>query len=187
MQKRAFDLVIALIAIIILAIPCLFLCWIIKLNSKGPAIHWSKRVGLHNGFFMMPKFRSMHLDTPLLETAKLPNPRASLTDVGLFIRRTSIDEIPQLISVLRGEMSIVGPRPALYSQLDLIARRKELGIDSLRPGITGWAQINGRDNISLDEKIRLDLEYKNCQSFSFDLKIIILTVWSVISSDGVSH
>ena len=187
MRKRLFDLIIILFATIIFFVPFILIYLVVKFTSPGPAIYWSRRVGEQRSFFMMPKFRSMRFDTPELATDKLVNPERYLTGIGSFLRRTSLDELPQIFSVLRGDMSIVGPRPALYNQHDLIAKRQRLGIDRLRPGITGWAQINGRDDIALREKIELDHHYLQQQSIRFDLKILILTVTAVLRSKGVKH
>ena len=187
MRKRSFDLIIILFAIIVFFVPFILIYLAVKLTSPGPAIYWSRRVGEQGSFFMMPKFRSMRVDTPELATDKLVNPERYVTGIGSFLRRTSLDELPQIFSVLRGDMSIVGPRPALYNQHDLIAKRQRLGIDRLRPGITGWAQINGRDDIALREKIELDHHYLQQQSIRFDLKILILTVTAVLRSKGVKH
>ena len=187
MRKRSFDLIIILFAIIVFFVPFILIYLAVKLTSPGPAIYWSRRVGEQGSFFMMPKFRSMRVDTPELATDKLVNPEHYLTGIGFFLRRTSLDELPQILSVLRGDMSIVGPRPALHNQHDLIAKRQMLGIDGVRPGITGWAQINGRDDIALCKKIELDYYYLQQQSVRFDLKILILTVTAVLTSKGVKH
>ena len=187
MRKRLFDLIIILFAIIVFFVPFVLIYFAVKVTSSGPAIYWSRRIGEQGRFFMMPKFRSMRVDTPELATDKLVDPEHYLIGIGSFLRRTSLDELPQIFSVLRGDMSIVGPRPALYNQHDLIAERQRLGIDMLRPGITGWAQINGRDDIALRKKIELDYHYLQQQSVRFDLKILILTVTAVLKSKGVKH
>ena len=187
MRKRLFDLIIILFAICVFFVPFILIYMAVKFTSPGPAIYWSQRAGEHGSFFMMPKFRSMRVDTPEIATDKLVNPEHYLTGIGSFLRRTSLDELPQILSVLRGDMSIVGPRPALYNQHDLIAKRQRLGIDRLRPGVTGWAQINGRDDIALRKKIELDYYYFQQQSALFDLKILILTVTAVLKSKGVKH
>lgn len=185
MTKRICDVIISFIVIVILILPCIFVCIAIKLNSSGPALYWSRRAGRNGTFFMMPKFRTMILETPEIATDKLLNPKKYITSFGSFLRTTSIDELPQFFSVLSGDMSIVGPRPALHNQHDLIAERMKLGIDILRPGITGWAQINGRDDIVLSKKITLDYQYLQCQSTIFDFKIIIKTISLVAGSNNV--
>ena len=186
-MKRVFDIVAVLIASVWLVIP-FALIWIIVLcTSEGSAIYWSKRVGRKGDIFLMPKFRSMRIDTPEVATDKLDDAIHYITPFGFFLRRTSLDEIPQIYSVLRGDMSIVGPRPALHNQHELIAKRAALGVDELRPGVTGWAQINGRDEIALHDKLRFDQDYLERQSLFFDLKIIVLTLVAVVRSRGVSH
>ena len=187
MTKRLFDLIIAVSAAVIFAVPCIVIAVGVKLSSPGPAIFWSRRAGLKGEVFMMPKFRSMSLDAPEIATGKLGNASTYITPFGSFLRRTSLDELPQIYSVLLGDMSIVGPRPPLHNEYELIRRRAALGVDRLRPGVTGWAQINGRDRIALKEKLQLDQEYLVRQSLFFDLKIILLTVVAVISARGVSH
>ena len=187
MCKRITDLVIAMFSVIISVLPFLLIVIAVKLTSTGPAIYWSMRVGRSGQLFKMPKFRTMWVDTPELATNDLMNPDQCLTPIGSFLRRTSLDELPQLYSVLCGDMSIVGPRPALYNQFELIKERSRFGIDVLRPGITGWAQINGRDTITLNEKLRLDCEYLQRQTFFFDIKIIIQTIASVVGSRGITH
>ena len=187
MVKRLLDFVIAVSAAFIFAFPYILIMAVIWLSSPGPAIYWSRRAGLQGQFFMMPKFRSMRVDTPEVATDKLGDTGEHITPFGAFLRRTSLDELPQIYSVLRGDMSIVGPRPALHNQHELIAQRAELGVDQLRPGMTGWAQINGRDEITLRDKLRFDQEYFERQSLFFDLKIILLTVVAVVRSRGVSH
>lgn len=187
MIKRILDLVIAVSAAIIFFVPFILIMAGVRLSSPGPAIYWSRRAGWQSKFFLMPKFRSMRIDTPEVATDKLGDAVAFITPFGSFLRRTSLDELPQIYSVLRGDMSIVGPRPALHNQHELIAKRAKLGIDQLRPGVTGWAQINGRDEIVLQNKLRFDQEYLARQSLFFDLKIILLTVLAVVRSRGVSH
>lgn len=187
MAKRLFDILIAFIATIILIIPCVFISILILQTSSGPVIYWSRRTGSNGSHFMMPKFRTMQVHTPEVETDKLSNPQKYLTPIGYFLRRTSIDELPQLFSVLIGDMSLVGPRPALYNQYDVISKRKSLGIDILKPGITGWAQINGRDHLSVQEKISLDYEYLKRQSVFFDFEIIFKTISLVIKSKDITH
>ena len=159
----------------------------VRFSSKGPALYWSDRVGKNNTIFKMPKFRSMLIDTPAVATHLLDNPSAYLSPIGGFLRRSSLDELPQLFSVLKGDMSFVGPRPALYNQDDLISLRTKRGVDKLLPGITGWAQVNGRDELSISDKVALDVEYLNRQSFWFDMKILWMTFLKVINRDGVSH
>jgi len=159
----------------------------VRLSSKGPALYWSDRVGKNNVIFKMPKFRSMLIDTPDEATHLLNNPDSYLSPIGGFLRRSSLDELPQLFLVLKGDMRFVGPRPALFNQEDLIALRAEKGVDKLLPGITGWAQVNGRDELSISDKVALDVEYLNRQSFWFDMKILWITFLKVFSQDGVSH
>ena len=187
MLKRFFDLAIVSICVIIWIIPCLLIVIAIKIDSKGAVLFWSKRVGRFERPFMMPKFRSMKIDAPLVATDQLSSPDLFITRVGRFLRLTSLDELPQLWSIAVGDMSFVGPRPALFSQLDLITARKSLGIDVLLPGLTGWAQVNGRDEIPLDRKIQFDYEYLKNVSLLFDLKIILLTIKKVILKEGVTH
>ena len=187
MFKRFTDLIIAASAAIIFVVPYILIMMAVRLSSAGPAIYWSRRAGRQGQFFMMPKFRTMRINTPEVATDKLGDTSTFITPVGSLLRRTSLDELPQIYSVLCGDMSIVGPRPALHNQHELIARRAELGIDQLKPGVTGWAQINGRDEIALQDKLRFDQEYLARQSLFFDLKIILLTVVVVVRSRGVSH
>ena len=187
MRKRLVDLSILIIFIVIFIIPCFIIALAIKLDSRGPVLFWSRRFGKSNKLFMMPKFRSMKIDSPIVATHLLINPNIYLTKVGQFLRVTSLDELPQLWSILIGDMSFVGPRPALFSQQDLIDARSALGIDKLKPGLTGWAQINGRDEISLKKKLELEDEYLQMQSLSFDIKILYLTVKKVIIRNGISH
>ena len=171
MMKRSLDIIFALIAGVVFIIPCLLIALLIKTTSIGPTLYISKRVGRHGKLFYMPKFRTMHVETPELATDKLGDPTDYLTPIGSFLRTTSLDELPQIISVLLGHMSLVGPRPALFNQNDLIAHRQELGINNLRPGITGWAQVNGRDDIALDIKVQLDAEYVARQSLWFPASV----------------
>ena len=159
----------------------------VKISSEGPILYWSDRIGKNNMIFKMPKFRSMLIDTPTIATHLLDNPDSCLSSIGGFLRRTSLDELPQLFSVLKGDMSFVGPRPALFNQDDLIALRTEKGVDKLLPGITGWAQVNGRDELSISDKVALDVEYMQRQSFWFDMKILWMTFLKVVKRDGVSH
>ena len=186
-MKRIFDLFAGVILLLSLVTILLFIVIAIRLTSKGPSLYWSDRVGKNNKIFKMPKFRSMLIDTPDVATHLLDNPDAYLSPIGGFLRRSSLDELPQLFSVLKGDMSFVGPRPALYNQDDLIALRTEKGVDKLLPGITGWAQVNGRDELSIPDKVALDVEYLNRQSFWFDIKILWMTFLKVVKRDGVSH
>ncbi|QQZ29917.1 sugar transferase [Thiothrix subterranea] len=185
--KRQSDLVLALLATAILLIPGLIVALLVRLTSPGPILYWSDRVGENNRIFKMPKFRSMRTDTPAVATHLLKDPKACLTPIGGFLRKTSLDEIPQLWSILKGDMSFVGPRPALFNQEDLIALRTERSVHRIPPGLTGWAQINGRDELPIPQKVALDAEYLQRQSFWFDLKIIWLTALKVIRSEGVTH
>jgi len=185
--KHFFDLILGVVVFVLLAAPMLLIVIIVRLTSKGSALYWSDRVGKNNKMFKMPKFRSMLIDTPAVATHLLDNPDSYLSPIGGFLRRTSLDELPQLFSVLKGDMSFVGPRPALFNQEDLITLRKEKDVDKLLPGITGWAQVNGRDELSIPDKVALDVEYLNRQSFWFDIKILWMTFLRVISRDGVSH
>jgi len=186
-MKRVFDLFASVILLSSLVIIVLFIAIAIRRTSKGPALYWSDRIGKNNEIFKMPKFRSMLIDTPTIATHLLDNPDVYLSPIGGFLRRSSLDELPQLFSVLKGDMSFVGPRPALFNQDDLIALRTEKSVDKLLPGITGWAQVNGRDELSIPDKVALDLEYLNRQSFWFDMKILWMTFLKVIKRDGVSH
>jgi O-antigen biosynthesis protein WbqP len=186
-MKRLFDLFLVVIVVFLLLIPIFLLILLIKLTSRGPVLYWSNRVGIDNIIFKMPKFRSMREDTPIVATHLLDNPDIYLSPIGAFLRRSSLDELPQLFSVLKGDMSFVGPRPALFNQDDLIALRTERGLDKLLPGITGWAQINGRDELSISDKVDLETEYFNRQSFWFDIKILWMTFLKVAKRDGVSH
>ena len=172
---------------LVLLLPMGLVAIIVRLTSKGPALYWSDRVGLNNVIFKMPKFRSMHLGTPAVATHLLADAQAHLTPMGSFLRKSSLDELPQLWSILIGEMSFVGPRPALFNQQDLIALRTEQGVHSLVPGLTGWAQVNGRDELPIPEKVKLDVAYLQRQSFLFDIRILWLTFIKVLGSDGVSH
>ena len=186
-MKRIIDLIVALIALIVLLVPLALIALLVWLTSKGPALYWSDRVGRYNAIFRMPKFRTMRVETPPVATHLLTDAAAWLTPVGGFLRRTSLDELPQLWSVLRGDMSFVGPRPALFNQDDLMALRRVAGVDELVPGITGWAQINGRDELSIPEKVRLDAEYLRRRSFGFDLRILLATVSRAVLGRGVAH
>ena len=186
-MKRIFDLILCAIATLILLVPCAVVAVLVKLTSAGPILYWSDRVGRHNRIFKMPKFRSMRVGTPAVATHLLADPKSHLTPIGSFLRRSSLDELPQLWSILCGDMSFVGPRPALYNQADLIALRTEQGVHALLPGLTGWAQINGRDELPIPQKVALDREYLLRQSPGFDVKIIFLTAMRVIMRDDVSH
>ena len=168
-------------------IPMLLIAVAVLVTSFGPVLYWSDRVGQGNVIFKMPKFRTMQINTPVMATHKMTNPNEFLTPIGGFLRRNSLDELPQLFSILMGDMSFVGPRPALYNQDDLIALRAEYGVEAIVPGLTGWAQINGRDDLPIPEKVALDVEYMEGQSFLFDMKILWLTCLKVIKRDGVSH
>jgi len=182
-----FDLVMSITAASVLALPVLLVAVAVKWTSAGPALYWSDRVGRHNRIFRMPKFRSMRVDTPAVATHLLQDPKVYLTPIGSFLRKSSLDELPQLWSILVGDMSFVGPRPALFNQDDLIALRTEQGVDALVPGLTGWAQVNGRDELPIPDKVKLDVEYLQRRSFMFDLYILWLTALKVIRRDGVSH
>lgn len=186
-MKRLFDLLLALLAAMFLLIPIAAVAVAVRLTSSGPALYWSDRVGRHNRIFKMPKFRSMRIDTPAVATHLLQNPDQWLTPIGSFLRKSSLDELPQLWSILKGDMSFVGPRPALFNQDDLIALRTEKCVHELVPGLTGWAQINGRDELQTPEKVALDAEYLQRQSLLFDLKILWMTALKVLTKDGVSH
>ena len=186
-MKRAFDLCVALVAAIILLLPIALLALTVRMTSSGPALYWSDRVGRHNRIFRMPKFRSMRVDTPAVATHLLGDPQGYLTPIGSFLRKSSLDELPQLWSILVGDMSFVGPRPALFNQQDLIALRTEQGVHTLVPGLTGWAQVNGRDELPIAEKVKLDTVYLQRQSLWFDLGILWLTFIKVLKRDGVSH
>jgi O-antigen biosynthesis protein WbqP len=185
--KRPLDLALAA-GFLVMAGPLLLLCWLaIRLTSPGPALHWSRRVGKDNRPFLMPKFRTMRNDTPQVATHLLKHPERYLTPVGRFLRKTSLDELPQLVSVLRGHLSLVGPRPALFNQNDLVALRTRIGVYRMMPGITGWAQVNGRDEMEIPDKVRYDADYMQSQSLRFDMKILAVTVLKVLKADGVQH
>ena len=186
-MKRLFDLIFCIFLLVLFAVPILLIIILIHTTSKGETLYWSDRVGKNGVLFRMPKFRTMQVDTPTVATHLMTNPNAFLSPIGVFLRRLSLDELPQLFSVLKGDMSFVGPRPALFNQDDLIALRSEKGVDKLLPGITGWAQVNGRDELSIPDKVALDVEYLNRQSFWFDIKILWMTFLKVIKRDGVSH
>lgn len=186
-MKRLFDTCLGVFATILLAVPILLVAVLVRLTSKGPALYWSDRVGKGNVLFNMPKFRSMRVGTPAVATHLLKDPTAYLTPIGPFLRKTSLDELPQLWSILRGDMSFVGPRPALFNQDELIDLRTECGVHELVPGLTGWAQINGRDELPIPEKVALDVEYLRRRSFWFDCLILWKTAIKVLRRDGVSH
>lgn len=186
-MKRVFDLVVALIASLLLLIPIGLVALMVRLTSAGPIVYWSDRVGRHNKIFKMPKFRTMRVDTPAVATHLLPDPKQFLTPVGSFLRKSSLDELPQLWSILKGDMSFVGPRPALFNQYDLIELRSRHGVDGILPGLTGWAQINGRDELPIVDKVKLDVEYLQRRSLALDLRILFLTFLKVVRRDGVTH
>lgn len=186
-MKRFFDLALALVVAVFLALPIAAVAVAVRLTSPGPALYWSDRIGRNNRIFRMPKFRSMRIDTPAVATHLLQNPDQWLTPIGSFLRKSSLDELPQLWSILKGDMSFVGPRPALFNQGDLIALRTERGVHKLVPGLTGWAQVNGRDELPIPQKVALDVEYLRRQSLLFDLKILWMTALKVLARDGVSH
>lgn len=186
-MKRVFDLALALCAAVILALPIVLVAVAVRLTSPGPALYWSNRVGRNNKVFQMPKFRSMRVGTPAVATHLLNDPKAHLTPIGSFLRKSSLDELPQIWSILVGDMSFVGPRPALFNQDDLIALRTECGVHTLVPGLTGWAQVNGRDELPIPQKVALDAEYLKNRSLWLDIKILWLTFVKVLRSDGVSH
>jgi len=177
----------ALVAALFLVLPIAAVALAVRQTSPGPVLYWSDRVGRHNRIFQMPKFRSMRIDTPAVATHLLDNPSQWLSPIGSFLRKSSLDELPQLWSILKGDMSFVGPRPALFNQHDLIALRTEKGIHELVPGLTGWAQVNGRDELPIPQKVALDAQYLERKSFLFDLKIICMTVLKVTAGKGVSH
>lgn len=185
--KRLFDIALALIAAIFLILPIVVVAICVRLTSRGPALYWSDRVGQYNRIFKMPKFRSMRVDTPAVATHLLTDPNLYLTPIGPFLRKSSLDELPQLWSILVGDMSFVGPRPALFNQDDLIQLREQVGVHALVPGLTGWAQVNGRDELSIAEKVALDAAYLQRQSLWFDLQILWITFLKVVRKDGVSH
>ena len=186
-MKRIFDLFLCALIIPGLLLPFVCIWSLVRLTSQGPAIYWSDRVGRFNKIFKMPKFRSLKIDTPAVATHLLKDPYLWLTPVGTYLRKSSLDEIPQLWSIFIGDMSFVGPRPALFNQNDLIDLRTEKGVHVLRPGLTGWAQVNGRDELAIPEKVQLDMEYLDKRSFIFDLKILVMTVQTVLSKSGVTH
>jgi O-antigen biosynthesis protein WbqP len=184
---RPVDLLLAVVVGLVLAVPILLTALVVKLTSRGPALYWSDRVGRDNVIFRMPKFRTMRVGTPVVATHLLPDAAKHLTPVGSFLRRTSLDELPQLWSVFVGDMSFVGPRPALFNQHDLVAARTAAGVHRLVPGLTGWAQVNGRDELSIPDKVTLDVEYLERRSLGFDLKVLWLTAIRVLRREGVAH
>lgn len=186
-MKRLFDLALAIFSALVLATPLVLIAVLVRFTSPGPALYWSDRVGRKNRIFRMPKFRSMLVGTPAVATHLLSNPSTHLTPIGSFLRKSSLDELPQLWSILAGDMSFVGPRPALFNQTDLIELRTQLGVDALVPGLTGWAQVNGRDELPIPDKVALDAEYLQKQSVWFDIHILWLTVLKVAQRDGVVH
>lgn len=183
--KRAVDLMLAVVATMVLAVPMLLIAAVVRVTSPGPALYWSRRVGRHNQIFLMPKFRSMRTDTPQLATHLLTDSDKWITPIGRLLRVTSLDEAPQLYNVFRGDMSFIGPRPALFNQDDLIALRTACGVSQLLPGVSGWAQINGRDELSIAEKVRFDEYYLHHQSLAMDMKILVLTVFKVLRREGI--
>ena len=186
-MKRLFDLVLLVLAALVLLVPVVLVALAVRLTSKGPALYWSDRVGRNNVIFKMPKFRSMRVGTPAVATHLLVDASSHLTPIGSFLRKSSLDELPQLWSILMGHMSFVGPRPALFNQQDLIALRTAQGVHTLVPGLTGWAQVNGRDELPIPDKVKLDVAYLQQQSLSFDVRILWLTLVKVVTRDGVSH
>jgi len=186
-MKRLTDLCMAALLSMVCLVPCGVIALLVKLTSPGPALYWSDRVGRKNAIFRMPKFRTMRIDTPAVATHLLGNPDQFLTPIGSFLRKTSLDELPQLWSILKGDMSFVGPRPALFNQYDLIELRTRHHVDELLPGLTGWAQINGRDELAIPDKVKLDVEYLQRQSLLFDLNILLLTFLKVVRREGVTH
>lgn len=186
-MKRLFDIFLALVAGVSLSLPMFVIAIAVRMTSKGPVLYWSGRVGRSNSIFRMPKFRSMRVDTPDVATHLLTEVENYLTPIGSALRKTSLDELPQLWSILKGDMSFVGPRPALFNQVDLIALRTEKGVHELMPGLTGWAQVNGRDELTIPQKVKLDVEYLQQRSLVFDLRILWMTALKVLVRDGVSH
>jgi len=186
-MKRLFDIIFSIVLLLALLMPMILIAIAVKISSDGRILYWSDRVGKDNIIFKMPKFRSMISNTPAMATHLLKNPKNSLTPIGDFLRKYSLDEFPQLWNILKGDMSFVGPRPALFNQNDLISLRSSQGVDKILPGLTGWAQINGRDKLPIAEKVKMDAEYLERQSFFFDLKILWLTLVKVVRKDGVSH
>ncbi len=186
-MTRTFELLLALFTLVLLAVPMLVVALAVRMTSLGPALYWSQRIGSDNTSFAMPKFRTMRRGTPAVATHLLEDAKASLTPVGAFLRKTSLDELPQLWSVLRGDMALVGPRPALFNQDDLVALRTAAGVHRLRPGVTGWAQVMGRDSLTIPEKVELDREYLQKRSLGFDIRIIARTAAKLLGDSSVSH
>ena len=186
-MKRLFDLILALAAAVALLVPFMVVTLMVRLTSQGPVLYWSERVGRHNKIFKMPKFRSMRVGTPAVATHLLADPKAHLTPIGSFLRKSSLDELPQIWSILIGDMSFVGPRPALFNQHDLIELRTKMNVHTLVPGLSGWAQVNGRDEVPISQKVALDVEYLQRKGLWFDIKILWLTFLKVVQRDGVSH
>ncbi len=186
-MKRYFDFYLSLLLLFILSLPMLLVTLLVKLTSRGSVLYWSDRVGRNNALFKMPKFRTMRIDAPAVATHLLSNPGQYVTVIGRFLRKSSLDELPQLISILKGDMSFVGPRPALFNQDDLVALRTEKGVHVLTPGLTGWAQINGRDELPIPVKVEFDEYYLKHRSFFFDLKILFMTLFKVLRREGVTH
>jgi len=185
--KRAFDLLLVIVAGLLLSVPLIVVAILVCLTSPGPVLYWSDRIGRNNVVFQMPKFRSMRTGTPTVATHLLSSPESYLTPIGGFLRKSSLDELPQLWSILKGDMSFVGPRPALFNQDDLIRMRTQAGVQLLIPGLTGWAQVNGRDELPIPQKVALDIEYLHRRSIKFDMYIIILTALKVLKRDGITH
>ncbi len=185
--KRTCDLVLAVFAVSMLILPCILVAILVRITSRGPALYWSDRIGRNNQIFKMPKFRTMRVGTPAVATHLLTDPNAYMTPIGSFLRKSSLDELPQLWSIIKGDMSFVGPRPALYNQQDLIELRTQNGVHRLLPGLTGWAQVNGRDELPIPQKVAFDMEYLQRQSIAFDIRILFLTVLKVIMRKDVTH
>ena len=186
-MKRLFDISTALSLLVVVSLPFLIIAALVKLTSRGPVLYWSERIGINNTIFKMPKFRTMRMDTPAVATHLLTDPDRYLTPVGKFLRKSSLDELPQLTSILKGDMSFVGPRPALFNQDDLVALRTKNGVHVLTPGLTGWAQINGRDELPIPVKVEFDAYYLKHRSFLLDLKILFMTLFKVLRREGVAH
>jgi O-antigen biosynthesis protein WbqP len=186
-MKRTSDLLLAVIAGLILVLPCAIIAGMVRITSRGPALYWSDRIGRNNQIFKMPKFRTMRVGTPAVATHLLTDPNTYLTPIGSFLRKSSLDELPQLWSIIKGDMSFVGPRPALFNQQDLMELRTENGVHTLLPGLTGWAQVNGRDELPIPQKVAFDIEYLHRQSLSFDIRILFLTALKVIMRKDVTH
>jgi O-antigen biosynthesis protein WbqP len=186
-MKRLLDLVLTVFGLLLLFLPLICIALLVKFTSRGPVVYWSDRVGRGSKIFKMPKFRTMRIDTPVVATHMLSNPEQYLTPPGSFLRKSSLDELPQLWSILVGDMSFVGPRPALFNEYELIALRAQSGVDRLPPGLTGWAQINGRDELPISAKVKLDTEYMERQSIALDLRILGLTLLKVLRREGITH